>query len=622
MRNNAFREDINGLRALAVVSVVLYHYSANWLPGGFAGVDVFFVVSGYLMTSIIFRGLENGNFSMLAFVRARAARIIPALLVIVTLTLLVGYAFLEPMSYQGLAKHGYSSLIFLSNIVYANEAGYFNQQSLSNILLHTWSLSVEWQFYIAYPILVGLLSRVFSYNKLKLLVCGLAICSFLVGLAMSYFKPTAAYFMFYSRSWEMLVGGLAYLYPIHIREQLKNKYEVVGVALIVVSFVFVTQDSVWPGYMALLPVFGTYLCLVSNNQKTILNGTLVSKLGLWSYSIYLVHWPLLSFTYKLGGEIDFYLYVFITLLFSFVLYEFVERNRRFNLKIAGLFLMVCAMAVAITKTGASYRVNEQFRLDSRQYHQQYYGGSGFRADSSVIYINPEQEPELIVTGDSYARQYARYISTNEVSAIGIFRDWCFSSGNYWNGRDAENDRICNRRYENFVLKMSEYPEVDVFLAQNWIGYNLLTSREDGKVYENYNKQLILEQLDEIIKLGGDQRNYFIIGVPGGVKQVAYECLSRASLLGSKLFPRSCGAPQKQELIQVNEILKYWSKQHRNVFFIDPNEFLCERAECITLTEQRLPIYSDRTHLSVYGAEIVAPEILKIIKNARAIKNTN
>ena len=133
-----FRDDINGLRAIAVISVLIFHYSYNWLPGGFVGVDIFFVISGFLMTSIIFRGLTSNNFSLLDFLKARATRIIPALLVIIIIVLFLGYVFLEPLSYRSLGKHAASSLGFVSNIIYSRESGYFNQDSFNNMLLHTW----------------------------------------------------------------------------------------------------------------------------------------------------------------------------------------------------------------------------------------------------------------------------------------------------------------------------------------------------------------------------------------------------------------------------------------------------------------------------------------------------
>lgn len=158
-----FREDINALRAIAVASVVLFHFNHDWLPGGFAGVDVFFVISGFLMTMIIVKGLEKESFSILSFYEARVRRIIPALAVLCFVLMFLGLFLLSPIDYLNLGKHSAASLTFLSNIVYWTESNYFDSSSNEKWLLHTWSLSVEWQFYLIYPVVLVLLN-LFKYK--------------------------------------------------------------------------------------------------------------------------------------------------------------------------------------------------------------------------------------------------------------------------------------------------------------------------------------------------------------------------------------------------------------------------------------------------------------------------
>ena len=149
-----FREDINGLRAIAVIAVVLFHFNSSWMPGGFAGVDVFFVISGFLMTGIIFKGLEQQKFSILRFYVARANRIIPALAILCIILLILGWFYLTPQDYKALGKHAASSVTFVSNVTYWLESGYFDALASEKWLLHTWSLSVEWQFYLIYPLVL------------------------------------------------------------------------------------------------------------------------------------------------------------------------------------------------------------------------------------------------------------------------------------------------------------------------------------------------------------------------------------------------------------------------------------------------------------------------------------
>lgn len=206
-----FRKDINGLRAVAVIAVVLFHFNNEWLPGGFAGVDVFFVISGYLMTKIIFEGVENGTFSILAFYSSRAKRIIPALAVCCLVLVLFGWFFLSVIDYEVLSKHVLSSITFLSNIVYATEQGYFDSSSHEKWLLHTWSLSVEWQFYLLFPIFVYFLLKIMSYGKARIAVLITTAFSFLISAIATDIWPSYSYFLLPTRAWEMLVGGIAYL---------------------------------------------------------------------------------------------------------------------------------------------------------------------------------------------------------------------------------------------------------------------------------------------------------------------------------------------------------------------------------------------------------------------------
>jgi len=160
MHNKNFRYDINGLRAYAVILVVLFHFGIIGFAAGFIGVDIFFVISGFLMTSIVIKSLDKGNFSLLKFYLARGIRIVPALFVVSTIVLILGWFLVLPTDYKALAKHTLSSINFFSNIVYWRESGYFDTDSHNKALLHTWSLSVEWQFYLVFPIIVALLYKI------------------------------------------------------------------------------------------------------------------------------------------------------------------------------------------------------------------------------------------------------------------------------------------------------------------------------------------------------------------------------------------------------------------------------------------------------------------------------
>ena len=216
--SRAFRLDINGLRAWAVVAVVLYHFGLTGVSGGFVGVDVFFVISGFLMTGIIVSALERGSFSLWSFYLARARRIMPALIVLCAAVLLLGWFILMPKEYQPLGRHARESLLFVSNLTYLAEAGYFDTASHEKWLLHTWSLSVEWQFYLLQPLLLMGIWRVFpSRRAVSNLLLGLALLSLGWSIWLTVDNPNRAFYLLQSRAWELLLGALVYLHGDRLR---------------------------------------------------------------------------------------------------------------------------------------------------------------------------------------------------------------------------------------------------------------------------------------------------------------------------------------------------------------------------------------------------------------------
>ena len=321
-----FRKDINGLRAIAVVAVVLFHFNESWMPGGFAGVDVFFVISGFLMTSILFNSMEKSGFSIFRFYLARANRIIPALAILCICLMIAGLFFLPPLEYKALAKHSAASISFLSNFVYWTESGYFDVDSHRKWLLHTWSLSVEWQFYLMYPVLLLALRSIFSVSNTKRVILVLTVLGFAISVIASSRWPDSSYFLIHTRAWEMLFGGLAYLYPLKFVERHKRLTEYIGISLILMSYAFITSSNAWPGYLALLPVLGSYLIIQACRTNSLSTGNVAFQyIGKWSYSIYLWHWPIVvAISYfKLGFEYTLF-GLALTLILGFLSYRFIE----------------------------------------------------------------------------------------------------------------------------------------------------------------------------------------------------------------------------------------------------------------------------------------------------------
>ncbi|MBZ9674364.1 acyltransferase family protein [Mesorhizobium sp. ES1-1] len=298
-----FREDINGLRAIAVLFVLLFHFGAPGFGAGFIGVDIFFVISGFLMTRIIVSGLEAGSFSILGFYRARLVRLYPALLAVVVATLAFALVFVEPNALEGIARDGISALLFVSNIVFWKQAGYFGAPASTMWMLHTWSLSVEWQFYLIYPIVLALVFRFVPSRggRFAVLLAGFLL-SLVCSAALGMFFPndrlvSAGFYMLPPRAWEMLAGGLILLWPARIAQHSAGAariLEITGIAAVFSGLLLFSKDTPWPSCAALLPVTGTMLVLIARTPRSILAFAPLQWIGTWSYSVYLWHWPIVA----------------------------------------------------------------------------------------------------------------------------------------------------------------------------------------------------------------------------------------------------------------------------------------------------------------------------------------
>lgn len=414
MTYKKFRLDINGLRAFAVISVVLYHFGVPYVSGGFVGVDVFFVISGFLMTGIVLERVDHKG--VLDFYIARFLRIVPALLVVVITLMAFGMFALSTNEYEGLSRNAIASLLFYSKNYYAIHSSYFDPSSELNFLLHTWSLSAEWQFYILYPLLVILI------KKLRLPV-GLALSAiFTISLTITLMRVTGTrediFYLLPTRAWEMLAGGLVYMASVRYKmpEWIKH-CDGYGIALIVVAATTLHSNGYWPSYSTFAPVLGASMVILANDQNSIFTSNRVAQwAGKISYSVYLWHWPVVvAMRYY---QIDFSaINIFIGVVSSFALgelsYRIIESTLRkrarliFNISLFAVALSAC-MFVMLTK-GISFRFSDalkqvvEYRMDN----------SSWRPDT--CFLNPEQDytafskcqdkmtsKSFVVWGDSHA----------------------------------------------------------------------------------------------------------------------------------------------------------------------------------------------------------------------------
>lgn len=359
-----YRADIDGLRALAVLSVVIFHAFPTRLSGGFIGVDIFFVISGFLISTIILGNLHKGTFSYLEFYRRRIRRIFPALMVVLLACLVLGWFGLLAGEYQQVGRHTLGGIGFVSNLMLWSEAGYdyFNTASESKPLLHLWSLAIEEQFYIVWPLLlVALWKRRWNFMGIA---CGIALVSFAFNVLSFPEHAQAAFYSPLSRFWELIIGGLlayALMHRADLMTRYANAQSALGMALVVAGLVLIDKERAFPGWWALLPTLGAAL-LISAGPLAWLNRTVLSNpVAVWfgkiSYPLYLWHWPLLSLAMLWNNEetpagpVRLGL-VLLAIALAWLTYRFIELPIRFgNLgstpKLVGAFGLVGLLAAPI-----------------------------------------------------------------------------------------------------------------------------------------------------------------------------------------------------------------------------------------------------------------------------------
>jgi peptidoglycan/LPS O-acetylase OafA/YrhL len=359
-----YRADIDGLRALAVLAVVAFHAFPSLLPGGFVGVDIFFVISGYLISGIILEGLARGRFSFLQFYCRRIRRIFPALIVVLLVCWLIGWTSLLAEEFRQLGSHIVAGAIFVSDFKYWYEAGYFDMAGELKPLLHLWSLAVEEQFYILWPFLL------WAVWKLRASVLWFVACVALASFALNivYVERGTLDAAFYSpaaRFWELMLGAMlaAALNWQRGHSPFRcNAISAIGLLAICSALLLIARDARFPGWWALLPTVGTVLLIAAPGawfNRTILSHPWLVAIGLISYPLYLWHWPLLSFARIFEGQTPTVAVrlaaVAVSVALAWATYRLVERPIRFGKALGGRFKTAAALSVAmVALAGAGY----------------------------------------------------------------------------------------------------------------------------------------------------------------------------------------------------------------------------------------------------------------------------
>ena len=643
-----FRKDINGLRAFAVIAVVLFHFNSSWMPGGFAGVDVFFVISGFLMTGIIFRGLEQNDFSVLNFYVARANRIIPALALLCLTLLVFGWFYLTPIEYKALGKHAASSVSFLSNFVYWREAGYFDAASHEKWLLHTWSLSVEWQFYIIYPLVLIALRKFISIKTLKLLLIVGTVLGFIFSVVATYKQPNASYYLFPMRAWEMMIGGIAYLYPLTLQENRKKLVEWTGLILVIASYFLISADNLWPGYLALFPVLGSFLIIQAQRNDSIITGNIIfQKIGTWSYSIYLWHWPFVVAIYTFSLP-SYYIYVgmLLSVLFGFLSYKYVEKinfprsfpNILSYLKckpiyIAGIVFVLGSVFFLKPEKITPYRLSlDQINIAEQQNRDPRESVCG----AVVNGISPkctygEGPIKAIVIGDSHSLAQIPAIgdraAKNGGSILSLGLSSCVTIKDVYrvDKNRLNPDKNCGLLVSNTIKSLKDdYPDTPVIIINRLSAY-IHGSNEDNDTgapqffvdksfsqrNNSYFNNLTNHMLDTICEISKTNPVYLMRPTPELIDNIPLKMFRQLTL------------SNKVDTIKIS--LSDYSERHIIAFemqdeavkkcgakILDPTPYLCDSKSCYGDIDG-IPLYYDDDHLSSYGSKVISPVYDEVLK---------
>lgn len=643
MKTSPFRKDINALRAIAVIAVVLFHFNPTWLPGGFAGVDVFFVISGFLMTSIIFRGFEQSNFNLFKFYVSRSNRIIPALAFLCAVLAISGWFYLSPNEYRALGKHIATSITFVSNYIYTNETGYFDSASHEKWLLHTWSLAVEWQFYIIYPIVLLILKRYLPIKYLKKIIIILFLLSLSYSIYRTYQNPTAAYYLLPTRAWEMLLGGIAFLYPIQLQNKHTKILEYLGLLLILSSCFLISNQTPWPGYMALIPVLGAYLIIIANNQNSLLsNNPILQPIGKWSYSIYLWHWPLvvLGVIYEIT---NWWMYgIALSLLFGFLSYQYIESLKFSSLskwsdlvKLKPLWLSfstaLLGVLIFFSNGFQSHYDPRIIIVNNESKNKNPYNcmlnEEGIITPLSKCYIGNKDNIQAIIVGDSHADAITTAVTSifalKQSGIIAITRTSCPFILN------AKNNRADDTCYHENFLRLEEIKQnkkIPLILTARWSAYiygqsdpkRIIKGDNRPSLYFGNNKYMSQNELltefsknleSTLCALTPNAPVYITQPIPEMGQDIP-KTMSRNLMQGKEIDLSIQHETYLQQNSAVRTIIQH-AAQVCGATVLDPTKILCKDDKCIAQHQGR-PIYYDGDHMSEYGNKLLSPMFKQVL----------
>jgi peptidoglycan/LPS O-acetylase OafA/YrhL len=613
-----YRSEIDGLRALAVLPVILFHAGFKIFSGGYVGVDIFFVISGYLISSIIIVEKAQNNFSLLGFYERRARRILPALFLVLLVCLPAAWLLMLPADLKNFSKSLVSVVTFSSNFLFWRWSGYFDSASELKPLLHTWSLSVEEQFYLFFPILLIFIWKFrIKWIFFILLIC--CLISFSLGQFFSISRPFFSFFMLPTRGWELLLGSLLAIYTHsstkkELPQVLQQAFSILGFGLIIWSIFSFTNTTPYPSYYALAPTIGTALIIWCANQKNIIGQLLSHRfmvaIGLVSYSAYLWHQPILAFARHGWTELtqfDSALIVALTFMIAFFCWRFVEKpfrdknrfNRKFIFKYTFIFSLIFIIVgvTGVINFGFSFRfppedralaemdVFEQGNYVSKRFIE--FQGVGFRDDG---------RKKILLIGDSFAKDMTNVIYESDLKdryqlSTHYIPGMCGNLAQKFNIEKyilPENNAMCllNGWYEVVSLQHRLSEADEIWLASNW-------------------EMWVAQNLAESVALLTSKYSAKVLVF--GIKD--FGKISFKNILNIPTSERKTIAPQiTPDKVRINEFMVKTLKDDNFVNLIDI--FCTKNNQCPIFTPDLMLLSYDGIHLTRDGANYLGGKLSK------------
>lgn len=632
-----YRPDIDGLRAVAVLAVLFFHAGLPFFEGGYVGVDIFFVISGYLITSIILREINQGKFSILQFYERRFRRILPPLIVVVFLTLIAGLYLLPSDGILGLGYSAITTALMSSNMLFYFESGYFGGAAEMKPLLHTWSLAVEEQFYIFFPLILIFISKRPKAHYLRYFLI-LGFLSLVACILLTQLKPSAAFYWIPTRTWELLIGSLLALqvFPT-LSKSSSEALSFTGAALIFAAIFTYDAQTPFPGYTALLPTIGTALIIYTGgNQTPWVNRLLSLKpvvfIGLISYSLYLWHWPIIVYT-KIWNisHLDYLtisLMLLIIMALSILSWKFIEGPMRQKKILAHqkplLTASLIVMSLMVVFGWGLVREGSQSQTKDplwKKWNSCQKVSQRLRNQQGLCSIGASQgEPEFLLWGDSHAKALASGVNLSAqnsgVKGYIATRSACPPLSSI--GRPGQ--AACPHFNQSVLNFLAESPQIHtVILGGRWAlsaqgtrykqeyGQPVqLMDLEPQSAAQNFNgvqaqtlfEKGLIRSLKKLHELG--KKVIIVSGIPEVGLDVPH-ALNIAHLRGLNIDQVIAPSWEEYQLRQ-QEVSEFLQKleTHPGITIIHPSTKLCNQYSCQIEAETQA-LYRDDDHLSTWGS---------------------